>query len=364
MNKKYYRLNPECYLIKGVKGGMIVNVYARKAISIDEKLSDVLFKLEHGQPIEEQHNNLGKLIEMGWANEYKVPVFIDKIRVTNAFGKRHMWKSAPVISLAVLQITGECDQHCLNCLSDRCPSCKKIESGKTMNLDNWKKIVDRLAIYDTKAILLTGGNPILNPDYEKILDYITLKKINIFIHVPSAKACDKIKDRYNIFFTVTDNKDIEKLGMLLRKKRNILKVFVNEKDASKVTIKDKRIHVINSDSLKIHKSNMFSSGIDPYRFVLKQMYNECFFSKICINQQGDILPCLGADVSVGNFLGEDYAEAFKRLIEDYWYISVDDRIQDYKCSRCENRYVCRNLCIFSQDRDQCSYDVEGVKWNC
>jgi len=129
-----------------------------------------------------------------------------------------------------------------------------------------------------------------------------------------------------------------------------------------VLLKDRRIHYINSDNLKIKKSNMFSAGINPYRFVLKQMYNECFLGKICINQVGEALPCLGATDATGNILEDDFVEAFKHLIEDYWYVSTDDKDENYKCRRCENRYVCRNLCIFSSDKDQCAYNVEELEW--
>ena len=128
----------------------------------------------------------------------------------------------------------------------------------------------------------------------------------------------------------------------------------------------KRVHFYkyNAENLKIRKSNMFTLGIDPYRFILKQMYNECFFSKICINQRGDVLPCLKARYSLGSFIEDNYVEALKKLIEEYWYVSVDDKSKDYKCSKCENRYICRNLCIFSSDKDQCSYNIEESKWNC
>lgn len=300
---------------------------------------------------------------MGWADEYDVPVFIDKIRITNIFGKRHMWKTAPIINLAILQITGECDKKCVNCFSDRCPSCKRDINNKDIDLNGWKKIIDRLAIYSTEAVLLTGGNPILNPDYEEILDYALSKKMRAFIHVPSASACKKIKNKYSIFFSAIDDEDIAQVRTLFQKKTNIMRVFISENKATAALPKDKRINYINSDNLKIRKSNMFSMGIDPYRFVLKQMYNECFFGKICISQAGDILPCLGATNATGNILEDDFVEAFKHLIEDYWYVSTDDRDEDNKCRRCENRYVCRNLCIFSSDGDQCTYNVEELEWS-
>ena len=139
-------------------------------------VSNILLKLEHGNPIEERHENLYKLIEMGWADEYDAPVFIDKIRVTNVFGKRHMWKSAPIINLAVLQITGNCEKDCPDCLFDRCPACKKDTEHSPIDLESWKMVIDRLTLFNTNTILLTGGNPILNSNYEKILDYAVSKK--------------------------------------------------------------------------------------------------------------------------------------------------------------------------------------------
>lgn len=363
MAEKYYRLNPECFLVKGITGGMIINIYEGRVVSIDDKLSDLLLKSEHGMPIDMENENLNKLIEMGWADEYDAPVFIDKIRITNIYGKRHLWKAAPVINLAVLQVTGECDKECDNCLSDRCPMCKRSVNNTSLDLDGWKKVIDRLSIYSTESIMLTGGNPTLNPDYEKIMDYALSKGMNAIIHVPSASTLKNIKNKYNIFFSAVDDKDIAQLEILLREKSNIIRVFISEKKANTVLSKDKRIQYINSDNLIIRKSNMFSAGIDPNRFVLKQMYNECFFGKICINPTGDILPCLGAKDHTGNILEDNFVESFKNLIENYWYVSTDDREDDYKCRHCENRYVCRTLCMFSSDKDQCAYNVEALKWS-
>ena len=70
MAEKYYRLNPECFLVKGITGGMIINIYEGRVVSIDDKLSDLLLKSEHGMPIDMENENLNKLIEMGWADEY------------------------------------------------------------------------------------------------------------------------------------------------------------------------------------------------------------------------------------------------------------------------------------------------------
>lgn len=362
MAEKYYRLNPECFLVKGAKGGLIVNLYEGRAISIDEKFSDLLLACEHGKPVDVENENLNKLIDMRWADEYTSRVFIDKIRVTNIFGKQHMWKPAPIINLAILQITGKCDKKCANCFSDRCPSCKRDTNSKCIDLNGWKKVIDRLAIYGTEVILLTGGNPILNPDYEEILNYALSKKINVFIHVPSASACKKVKNKYNVFFSAIDDEEISQVGALLRAKNNIMRVFISKEKATTSLPNDNRIIYIDDD-LKIRKSNMFSRGIDSYRFVLKQMYNECFFGKICINPAGEILPCLGASNTTGNILMDDYVESIKHLLESYWYISTDDRDKDYKCRVCENRYVCRNLCAVASDVDQCSYNVEEMKWN-
>ena len=139
------------------------------------------------------------------AHTAHAPVFIDKIRITNVYGKRHLWKAAPVINLAVLQVTGECDKECDNCLSDRCPMCKRSVNNTSLDLDGWKKVIDRLSIYSTESIMLTGGNPTLNPDYEKIMDYALSKGMNAIIHVPSASTLKNIKNKYTFTRKVQHN---------------------------------------------------------------------------------------------------------------------------------------------------------------
>ncbi len=97
----------------------------------------------------------------------------------------------------------------------------------------------------------------MNPDYEAILDYALSKGMNAFIHVASAAACRKIKNKYNIFFSALDDEDVAQAGNLLREKSNIVRAFISERKASPALPKDKRIQYINSDNLKIKKAICF-----------------------------------------------------------------------------------------------------------
>lgn len=361
MGKKFHKLNSECYLISGIKGFLVINLYTGDIIPLDNEAGMILLNAELNQEIDVETPILSELVKMGWSDFYDKPVYIEKIRVTNLYGKKHLWKAAPSINVATIQLTNQCTLNCADCYSGQnCPSCRRYHGFTELKEEEWFKIIDILNLYDTQSLILTGGDPVLYSRFEAVLEYAKHKIPSVYVHVPSAQSAYKVLGKANILYTVLDERDIEYIHALLKKASGCIKVFCPSK--YKQNLKGEPISYVDTKSVIIGKENVYNTAIEPYRLALKMMYNECFYGKICINCQGELIPCLGNNKDVlGNVLADDFYETLKKVIVDYWYLSVDE--SDNKCRKCEYRYVCRNICYYSEKENKaCRYDVEGRKW--
>lgn len=74
-----------------------------------------------------------------------------------------------------LEITRKCNLNCLHCGSD----CKKETRTPELTTDSWLKIIDY--IYQTfsthVAIIVTGGEPFMHPDFETIINHLNNYKL-------------------------------------------------------------------------------------------------------------------------------------------------------------------------------------------
>jgi MoaA/NifB/PqqE/SkfB family radical SAM enzyme len=114
--------------------------------------------------------------------------------------------------------------------------------GFSMDLNNWKKLVDEIALHKIRFILIRGGEPFLFPGIIELLEYINSK--GIFISVDTngtildkfAEALVKIGNMH-ITFSVDGPEDIhDKVrgvkGCFNRTKENILLLNKLEKESN------------------------------------------------------------------------------------------------------------------------------------
>lgn len=83
-------------------------------------------------------------------------------------------KPMPVITN--LFITGRCNARCSYCYVeiDKKPA-------REFSLEQWKKLIDELYLRGTRMFGLVGGEPLLHPDIDKLVDYISAK--NVFLNL-------------------------------------------------------------------------------------------------------------------------------------------------------------------------------------
>lgn len=81
----------------------------------------------------------------------------------------------PLSPLAVnLKITNECNLKCCHCIAD-----SGQNSNRELTLNEWYKIIDDLKENQVFLIDITGGEPLIHPNFFDILSYINSKQFKI-----------------------------------------------------------------------------------------------------------------------------------------------------------------------------------------
>ncbi|GEM_PF-5770655 len=70
-----------------------------------------------------------------------------------------------------LQITTDCNLNCVHC--------NLVKNKLYLTYLDFKKIIDLLSVKNVLFIRLTGGEPLLNPDFKKMVKYIVSKNIGV-----------------------------------------------------------------------------------------------------------------------------------------------------------------------------------------
>ena len=69
--------------------------------------------------------------------------------------------------IVYLSLTNRCNLRCKHCVASAC-----IEEVDHMNTEDWKKVIDQVLVLNPEQINLTGGEPLIRPDFCEILEYL------------------------------------------------------------------------------------------------------------------------------------------------------------------------------------------------
>lgn len=339
----YYRLNPEIYMFHGPASSILCNVLNGDIIALDKDATEHVKKAEANLPLE-SNSVFEELIKMNWMQKYERPVFIDKIRYTNVFNKKRLWRIIPPIEHVILQLTAKCNVSCGNklCHTNFCPMCTDVNSSTDIGYEDWKYIIDRVQKLNPTNYILTGGNPVAHKDFRKIYEYLKQKGAKIFVHLNDANDMGKFsKDDLLIFSALSEEQ------------RKLARQYNNHKNIVLIDKTDHSHPVINKKT--------FTAKSSFGRTFTRMLYDDCLLGKLTILNNGDVVACLGMiDSYLGNVLYDDLSDIMESLYKDYWAIPIDERERG-KCVKCAYRYNC-NSCKKFEDA-YCCLNVEDGTWS-
>lgn len=290
----------------------------------------------------------------------------------------------PTLKTVYLHVTQECNFHCTYCYAQH-----NLGKGMMMRYDRAKKYINKLYAEGIRQFILTGGEPLLNPDIDKIINYIRNKK-DVYIellsngslinyHILSLKYVDNIiisldikgsnnrkgisqeKILKNICGISKDLKDKISIRSVISKGEE-KQVFYMKEEMNKLGFNYIYIPRLpnNTDDLK-RFPNVYQIGDEgEWSKTMKVFRCGAGMSEIAVDWNGDIYPCQ-------NLMRKNHL--LSSLNNEKWNIEILNAkltqtlkkaniLEINKCKNCNMKYLCGGGCR------ALSYNVYGSYDHC
>lgn len=370
MSEKYFRLNPECYLVMGAVGAVVHNLYNGQALWCDRNSSLALARGEANQPVDPEAEPFRSLVEREWGFVSPQPPFVDKLRTFNVFRERRIWKETPYVSLAVLQVSGQCVRACPDCAQAFCPICA-IRPGQDnatpLETAQWLALIRELARFGAQAMVFTGGEALLNPDLPVLVRQAQKAGVaNLQVHTSGLLPLPQGLPETAFSVLLTEAADLAAIRAHLGScpQVSLLNRGVPEDQVRRVLgpqlQKGWRLLAVSPEPPRIGQGDLVQTGFE--RFWSRKGGDNCLNGKIYVGHDGAVLPCFGHKGEPVAHLRQGWVPAaIKALVETTWTVPLDRVDEGRKCARCEFRYAC-NACRYLPVEERCAYDADQGLW--
>ena len=376
----YFRLNPECYLIKGKKNGAIFDLIDEETYALNHNETEIAAYCEDNNPINKNENLLRELKSLCLGNFYPRKVYISRLRVGSQDIEQNTGEPSE-FNRAFLEINNLCNKDCWFCgyygikRTLGCLGCNKWnESGEPVTIKRWKDIIDELQNLGCKDIYIKGGDLTLAWDKTlDILDYASRKFNNIYVIIHEQGLTDSIKDDLvnNAKLIVQTENPID-----ISSPNTIMLLTLDREryvDMPEIKSKNTLVDFIIKDKTSLIDSTSLQGRTAPnmYRFLNNIRYHPCLGHTIAISHTGNVLPCpMMRNHVYGNIRNRELYNIFLENWEDIdniWMMNLD-KID--KCTSCEFRYVCNDCRALEEGltgrlsgKITCGYDPEVAQVN-
>jgi hypothetical protein len=157
----YFRLNPECYLIRGVTLGAIYDLIDRKIYALTQQETELITSCENNKAVRCEEEFFITLKRLCLGNFYKNKIYMQKLRAGSPLKESD--RDPPALHRVFLEINNLCNRDCWFCgyhgikRSSGCMGCNKWkENGEVLDVGRWKQIADELKDLDCRDIFITG----------------------------------------------------------------------------------------------------------------------------------------------------------------------------------------------------------------
>lgn len=293
-----------------------------------------------------------------------------------------------------IEITNSCNLNCIHCVElngkvAKC-SCTSIKNKKSLDssqipLSLWKDVIDDAEILECREIFIMGGEPFIKKrEVLEIIKYafnkIPLIRIKTNLLLLDEEILHSIKKhkvgvettffsrKESIYDQITDSKGNLEIWI-----KNCKKLIENEIDVHiKIELMElnrnylaesleylcglgiKRNHIattlIYSFSNNIWSSkhkDILHKNVKQIKGITKDQYfynierNPCWFGKIAIAYNGEVMPCPMARLfKIGDIKKMRLLDIMRRGLQVKYWTLTKDKIN--KCRRCEFRYACHD----------------------
>jgi radical SAM protein with 4Fe4S-binding SPASM domain len=374
----YFRLNSECYFVRGKGLSAIYDLIDEKIYTLDPQETNILASCEENNSVSEDERILRELKALRLGNFYPNKIYVTKLR-DRSFRESDV--NPPELNRAFLELNNICKRDCWFCgyhgvkRSAGCIGCNKWkEKGENLTTKRWMEILDELSKLECQNIFLKGGDLTLSWDSTMdILDHASGMFSNIYITLHQQSISETIMDDLankskliiqteNLKNTLSD--DI--IYLLTLKPEERIKL-----ENDNVEFKNKIIDFVIDDAISLRKSKQMAfMTADISTFCHKMKYHPCLGCTIAISFDGRFMPCpMMRNRSFGNVRNKPLHTIFETKMNDlnkFWMLNLDNID---KCKDCEFRYACGDCRALEEKltgkidgKVTCSYDPLEGKW--
>ena len=395
------KTNNNVVLVIGAINGAFYDFNNGKVYHVNKDAIDIIQDYANGNLSIENNKYLIELLNNGLISKTFKPFVVSE---------EH--KKPPIkLIMAWLELTEACNLKCIHCYEGECHH--KLENS--LSVQKWESIIDELADLKVNRIILIGGEPSCFPNHKEIVKYCGEKKINTTYFTNATMIDDELIElfkKYNVSVKISiyggsasihDTVTTVK-GSFERTRNNIVKMNkANIKMyASVILMKE------NQDDLQniikfLKENNVTYTGYDVIRnvygqkqnihcptnkkiisnryitkpsfkadeaiYIKNHFYNSCWYGKVAIEENGDIIPCV---FHRNDILGNVNNNSITEIINSektlsYWGYSFD---YVNECKDCEYRYACKDCRVVGYGLDgklttknyRCTYNPYTEEW--
>lgn len=386
----FFKLNNNCFLIKGENQGGIYNLSKHNIYSLDANQQCFIEKLESGKSISSIESEeidmdlLNKLTEENYGKMYKTNVFIDKLRFGTPENVLISRITPTIVNSIFLQISNECHMDCIHCKDDnqinRKTGCKKWTSNSSsITLDDYKNFIDKAVDLKCENVYIMGGDPLSKKELliglikytktitsiknvfiytnlylldDEILENITTEKFIIHALGHTDELLHSLNNSKNSIEQLNNN--IEKLrirnipyffNLLLCKESykyaDQIYAYYSTKGSSGIFMDF--VHNFNDDEflsyILKYEAKELCSSVNEIEFFNNIKNHPCLNGKLSIFLDGDISICpMMKKKSIGNIKENSISYMLENNFHrEYW----DKTLSNIEsCKKCSYRFAC------------------------
>lgn len=394
-----YWINKDVAFLKGAKNGAIYDLIKEKVYSINDIGCEIIGRYIKGSSIELDCYYIDKLKSNNLISSDFLP---QKCKEYRDFEMK--------LDMAWIEITQTCNMKCIHCYEgDVHKSSKKV-----LKLDEWKDVINQLANQNISRLIVIGGEPGCHKNLLEILDYASqfsfktilftnasllsksliecITKNKIIVKISIYGHCAKVHDEitkvsgsfdklvHNVNILVKNGVYVEAAIIIMRENQDYLDqtiAFVRsigmhykKYDVIREVFDGKQSEHIptNKDLIKRVSLTRPNFHITKEKFMNNQIRNTCWYGKIAILENGNVIPCeFERTIIYGNIYKNSIEEILKNpCTKEAWFFDVS-KIEN--CRDCEYRFACKDcrplgkaVCgNISTRNPRCHYNVyEGI----
>ena len=395
-----YLINRKVVFVQGAKNGAIYDFNTGKVFSINNEACRILKAYINKELMLSDDAYLQLLFANQLINESFLPIKYQSVR---NFDNR--------LEMAWLEITQKCNLRCIHCYEGQ----EHVSFKNTLTLAELKSVIDQLAAENVNWIIVIDGEPCCHKNINEILAYATQYpmevtlftnatmidesllrtivknniKVKISVYGHTEEIHDnitKVKGSYaKLLESVKElkNRNIDVTASIVAMKENEEYIDKTIEFVKSIGMNFKRYDVIRSvykgtqtahiprtnkvlDYAYFKRPNFWTT---EEQFEKNHSLNTCWYGKIAIMENGDVLPCeFERNYKYGNVRKETIKQILrKEETTSKWWLCFD-KIEI--CKDCEYRYACHDcralgisVCgSMTTKNPRCLYNPYEGKW--